>query len=273
MNHPSKAAVLAGCTDSCCHPSEAAYAAGCKCDPCMRRRMRVRKRHHIRAAQGAVMVQVDTEPLEQWVAEGFGVDLLSAVLGVSDNTITGLMAGGRTDREKAARVRALTRQEILALAPDRCHVPTVGARRRVHALMRIGWPHLDIAGGNRSTMRLIQAVCAAEGRYVLAGTHRLISSRFDALGMDVGPSAIVRRIAERRGYPPPLAWDEDEIDDPEGLPRFDGNDDLHLRHQLYRQGVSDSEMARELGVSRDAIRVWRVRHDLPSNYAPRGRTA
>src|SRR6478609_2692054 len=218
MKHPSRTAVLAGCDQPCCHPSEAAYSAGCKCDPCMRRRMRVRKLHHLRAAQGAVMVQVDTSHLRRLVAEGYGVDLLATVLGVSDNTINGLINGGRTDRERAARIRTLTRQEILTAAPERCHVPTIGAQRRIHALMRIAWSKSAIANNNRSMLRIIQGACTGESRYMLAGTHRFIADRYDTLSMKEGPSPIVRRISERRGYPSPLAWDDDDLDDPAALP-------------------------------------------------------
>jgi hypothetical protein len=228
------------------------------------------------------MVQVDTSHLQRLVAEGFGVDLLATVLGVSDNTINGLINGGRTDRERAARIRTLTRQEILTAAPERCHVPTIGAQRRVHALMRIGWSQSAIASGNRSMMRIIQGVCTGEGRYMLAGTHRFIAARYDTLSMKEGSSLIVRRIGERRGYPSPLAWDDDDLDDPTALPalrpigagpyteeRTKWFTDF-INH--YRAGNTIEQTCALMGVTAAAaerkFREWLPDHPLKQQLAP-----
>jgi orotate phosphoribosyltransferase-like protein len=38
---------------------------------------------------------------------------------------------------------------------------------------------------------------------------------------------------------------------------------------LYRQGLSDAEIGRELHIRRQLVRYWRLRQGLPPNYTPR----
>jgi hypothetical protein len=40
---------------------------------------------------------------------------------------------------------------------------------------------------------------------------------------------------------------------------------------LYRQGLSDAEIGRELGITRQLIRDWRLRQGLPPNKAAQGK--
>ena len=41
------------------------------------------------------------------------------------------------------------------------------------------------------------------------------------------------------------------------------------RFELYRQGLNDKEIAKELGLSPEAFRDWRVRRGLPANVKPK----
>jgi hypothetical protein len=38
---------------------------------------------------------------------------------------------------------------------------------------------------------------------------------------------------------------------------------------LYRQGLSDAEIGRELHIRKQLVRYWRLRQGLPPNYTPR----
>jgi hypothetical protein len=93
-----------------------------------------------------------------------------------------------------------------------------GTRRRIQALMRMGWtaahiaevavPHLSSAG------RWVYAVMYEPA--VTPATYEAISRAYDALSHRRGPSQNSANRAMRKGWPPPLAWDD--IDDPECKP-------------------------------------------------------
>ncbi|WP_329123945.1 hypothetical protein [Streptomyces sp. NBC_01353] len=48
-----------------------------------------------------------------------------------------------------------------------------------------------------------------------------IRAAYEALSMRTGTSAKTRLRAQRSGWAPPLAWDDDTIDDPHGVPQTD----------------------------------------------------
>jgi len=72
-----------------------------------------------------------------------------------------------------------------------------------------------------------------------------------------------RNFASRRGFLPPMAWDDDTIDDPAaqpdmGEPASRGLDLAEVAH-LRAGGCSDEEIARRMGVSAGAIERARFR--------------
>lgn len=91
-----------------------------------------------------------------------------------------------------------------------------GTRRRIRALRRIGWRNEDIAAAaglhRPSLARLLQV--KRDGTLVQAATAAAVRRAYDALSMTAGPYEQAARLALREGWPPPLAWDDDTIDDP-----------------------------------------------------------
>lgn len=97
--------------------------------------------------------------------------------------------------------------------PGTCLVPTLGATRRLRALMRLGWRHEDLTEFiGRASHHL------ASGRYpsMLADDWRLVDAVYDLLSLTTGGSTRSMIRARRQGYAPPLAWDD--IDDPNEEP-------------------------------------------------------
>lgn len=104
-------------------------------------------------------------------------------------------------------------------------VPTdVGVVRRVQALTRLGWSAPQIADAAGVPYTTIVRLRDHADRQVV-GRDDLrdgIATAYDALSMRVPPlSRWTSRLsgkAERAGWAPPLAWDEDAIDDPAANP-------------------------------------------------------
>lgn len=136
----------------------------------------------------------------------------------------GICQGMKVITERAILdVRA---QDIFNRPNARGSVPAVGARRRLQALMVMGWRHQDLAPllGFRTTNLNHQA-----GDWITQAKHIAVKDLYDRLWNIKGPAspASLGRVA-KAGYAPPLAWDDDTIDDPNALP--------DLGSRIYAQG-------------------------------------
>lgn len=131
-------------------------------------------------------------------------------------------------------------------------VDATGTRRRIHALMALGWPSREIAA--RCGWTTGEAVLEVSRRnWVQTKTAETIARVYDHLSMTLGPSDATRRRAIAKGWAPPLAWDCIDTDPhPKGLATADSRawDD-------YDETVVERILAGE----------WRTRARLPERLA------
>lgn len=117
--------------------------------------------------------------------------------------------------ECTSAVSAYQKRLVLRRQRGEVKVPAIGAIRRLHALMALGWPLEAIArrGGwaGRASLASILTYCQ-RSQTVLRTTHQRIAAVYDRLSGTPGPSKITRRQASKRGYAPPLAWDDIDND-------------------------------------------------------------
>lgn len=95
-------------------------------------------------------------------------------------------------------------------------VPAIGAQRRIHALQRLGWSAEALSRRLGHSPKWVDRVMKRST--IRRATHELIVSLYDELSMTLGPSDRTRRRAEQKGWLPPLAYDDDRIDDPNYRP-------------------------------------------------------
>ncbi|GAB4590092.1 hypothetical protein [Nocardia sp. IFM 10818] len=141
------------------------------------------------------------------------------------------------DAEVAARIMAVGYGPL----PGAPHGPALGAQRRVRALLAMGWHPTALA--DHCDTEVIDALPAlladlTEDRQIPAAVWHGIARAFDALAMTPGPDPALRDTARDLGYATPLAWDEDEIDDPRGRPHY----------PQVRQGIDPVAIHRRLGL-------------------------
>lgn len=149
--------------------------------------------------------------------QGIPAHVVATAAGISRGAAQHVAAGSRpvVNAATATKILAVTAEAALATK-----VPAAGAHRRLQALTYVGWTNKDIerqmdAGAtitswilrhDRITQELHQRVCAV----------------YDALWNQTPPDTIGnRRAAARarsRGWAPPLAWDDEAIDDPDARP-------------------------------------------------------
>lgn len=186
---------------------------------------------------------------------------------------------------RAAHVRAAQRyrkRRILAHAPLK--VDATGTRRRLRALARIGWTGAVL--GERLGVSRDAVNKMTRHAQVYRTTAEKVAALYDELSMTPGPSERVRRMAKAKGWPPPLAYDEEDLDDPRARPAigyalqrqqraFDEiaveramhDASVRLRpaeraevvRRLTRAGLSAAQIAQRVGVTDRSVVRWRGR--------------
>jgi hypothetical protein len=225
--------------------------------------------------------------LEQLVAAGATRTGIAEAAGISKTGVCRILRG---DQPTVRRVvaRALLAVDLAAIVHrdrDRGFVPSIGSRRRVQALMAIGWRHQDMNAWLRAnapqTGHRSNLILSKPGDLLERRTADAVRALYDALWSTPGPSASTRARSAAKGWVPPLAWDDDTIDDPAVRPA--GVDDLtgrRGRDQLVDEAEDLADMgehlataAHRLGITADNLErtLYRAgRHDLVARL--KGRT-
>jgi transcriptional regulator with XRE-family HTH domain len=100
-------------------------------------------------------------------------------------------------------------------------VSAVGAVRRVRALYALGHLNRVIAQEAGVSRDTVCALAAGSWSSLKVAADDGIRSAYDRLSMRTGTSWKTRQLAERNGWAPPLAWDDETIDDPQAVPQTD----------------------------------------------------
>jgi len=166
------------------------------------------------------------------------------------------------------------RDRMIAYGRWAPHVDAAGSRRRLQALIRNGWPAPELAarlGCSRQALRekLDYARVTAAGAAKIAALYDELWDRPPPQGTrwEKTAATMARRYATERGWVPPLAWDEDAIDDPAAVPadgweRGEGRQHGTLTAEaldLIGFGLDERQAAERLGVSRGTLSVTLAR--------------
>ena len=105
--------------------------------------------------------------------------------------------------------------------------PGVGVKRRLQALKVRGWSGAELSRRLGYSDRTLVDQMIRERTLFEHATWVAVCRLYDKLSMVAGPSTRAAADARRRGWEPPLAWDDDTIDDPDAKP---------YRPRLHRRG-------------------------------------
>jgi DNA-binding CsgD family transcriptional regulator len=95
-------------------------------------------------------------------------------------------------------------------------IDSTGTIRRIQALVALGWPMAVLGERRGVTGRNLHRLLSQTR--VHRDTAANIAALYDELSMTIGPSRRSRYLARNNGWPVPLAWDDDKIDDPAARP-------------------------------------------------------
>lgn len=125
-------------------------------------------------------------------------------------------------------------------------IPAVGTSRRIRAMQALGWTAAELGqrlgGSSASAVNLL-----ARRDRVHVNTARNVAALYDDLSMTLGPSEQERRHARARGWPGPLAWDDESIDDPTAKP---------TRLRLAKKREAPDPVAVERALAGEQLPLW-----------------
>lgn len=187
-------------------------------------------------------------------------------------TNAGYVQGCRRDCCKVAHAayrRSLRARRYLERT-ERFYIDATGTHRRIRALMALGWRLSDLDQALGHPPRSSYTYNLLAQRRVHLTTATSVTEVYDRLSMKLGPSERVRSLARVRAWAPPLAWDDDKIDDPQAVPHGIGAATA-TRGELLRELDGDfagiTRACRSLQVTRTALEKWCVRHEMTDLFS------
>ncbi|MDT0276115.1 response regulator transcription factor [Blastococcus goldschmidtiae] len=190
-------------------------------------------------------------------AAGIGVEQIASLAGISTSHVRELAGPGRNGNPVIRRVRPETAHHVLRIRIDqanrapRSHVVATGTRRRLQALIAVGWPHDELAARlGRSSTGLRRSMLSDS---VTAQTAQDVSALYEQLwnlhpsqstGDQRAAADAARAFAAERGWLPPLAWDDIDTDP----------DPQHHAERVETDGDVD-EIAIERALAGDGVRL------------------
>ena len=240
----------------------------CRCRPC-RDSVRAYEQARGRARAYGKVAYVPADPVRAHVralqAQGMGWKRIARAAGINDSVMWKLIYGDPSrPQAPSKRVRPATEAAILSVTLNlgaTVGVPSVGTRRRLQALVAIGWSQRKLAARLGMTPANFGKVIHGNTTpNVTVATQKAVVALYDQLWNQPPPHAEWRdHIAYSRalnhavGYDwfVPLAWDEDDIDDPDAQPDRGQSETSLGRPSTYH--VDDIEWLADEALTIDGI--------------------
>lgn len=247
------------------------------------------KNRQVQRLYGIECDRVDAQPAREHIQylrdNGISYRQLAKVSGVSHSAITAIIYG-RTERghEPYARILPNTAKKILAIKPTMDNmasgrpIDAIGTHRRIQALVTLGYSlqnigeRLNISRANMSGLMTRDQVVVGTARKVRTVYEQLWDKPNTATEWQLkGAATRARNLATLHGWCPPMAWDDDMIDDPShtsdlpdnGVSKIDAKRIAFLEEVEHFAGYGDSiaQIAISLELSQDTIAKRLERYD------------
>jgi len=139
------------------------------------------------------------------------------------------------------------------LAKDEARFDATGSRRRLQSLLALGYDNRTLAREIDYTENSIWRIQSGTQTIIEAAAARKIEAAFNRLQLTPGASVRAVNRAKTLGYPAPLAWDEDTLDDPNAMPDAKINVFASTRRlrSLCRMGFAQKYLSERLNIPTD----------------------
>jgi DNA-directed RNA polymerase subunit K/omega len=260
---------------------------GCRCYTCGYANAVYCERRARAIAYGTWQPFVDAEPVRQHILDLRSCDLglrrIAEAAGVDRKRLQAILTGrperGTGPQEK---IRPEIAAAVLAVEPsfdllgDTTVIEATGTRRRLQALVTLGWSQAKLAERLGWTPGNFTVLMREPQTFVR--TARKVRALYDELWDQAPPedshrdkisTSRARNMAQARGWVPPQAWDDDTIDDPTACPDVGATTSRaravaeNAEELVVGQGYTTEHAAERLGVSvsyvQEALRAARRR--------------
>ncbi|MFF1358699.1 hypothetical protein [Streptomyces sp. NPDC058297] len=208
------------------HGNANRYSYGCRCPLCTRAATRADAQRKLDRMAGRPR-QVPACPAAAHAAallkRGLTITQIAREADTEPSTVRRLLQGQKS-------TLAVTANKILGVALNvrvsLGDVPATGAIRRVRALYALGHLNRVIAEEAGVSRDAICSLAAGTWPTLKVTADDGVRAAYDRLSMSTGTSWKTRTLAERNGWAPPLAWDDDAIDDPRARPHLPSDEDV-----------------------------------------------
>lgn len=213
------------------HGTRACYVADrCGCDPCTEANRAYNANRTRQQLYGRWDNLVDAEPARQHVralmAQGMGWKAVASASGLRNSSVITNLLYGKGNRPPTRRLQPDKVARILAVRlqlADHQLTDAAGTTRRLRALVALGWSRQRLAGQLGIGPSNFTPLVDGSRTKVIVATQRAVYALYDELSMTHPPAdtpnlvAGVNRAkadARRRGWRPPLAYDDEQLDLP-----------------------------------------------------------
>lgn len=208
------------CDSACPHGTVTGYVAWrCRCEACTNANRRRANQYKMRKLNGVqVWGDIDAvhDHIEMLKSSGISYYAIAKAVGYKNKgQIYAIAIADRITAAAAIRILATTIEDL----DDRSFVPALGTMRRLRALGRFGYSTPAIAtaiGFDEVTLRKIRN---GRQRRTRRWVVNAVTAYYRANADRPGPCNRSRLYAERRRWLPPMAWDDEDFDDPRGQAR------------------------------------------------------
>ncbi len=204
--------------------------------------------------------------IEYLMALGMSMRAIADKTGVSKDRISVIMG----NQQKAVRKRIA--EPLLALQlsepyTEEGRITNLFALRRIQALQAMGWPMHTLAHKLGTHPEYLRGIGRDGKRTIPVELNETVKALYAELKDLEGPRNEPKLKARANEWPPPQAWREDELDDPEptviervrGRWRQEGPQP-HFGEILFdareSAGVTRQQIADELDVTLESVRRW-----------------
>ncbi|MGP9528174.1 hypothetical protein [Glutamicibacter sp. AOP5-A2-18] len=204
----------------------------CRGEVCRAAATRYEKSRRLDRLYGREADRVDAQPVREHVeflrVNGVSYRALASASGVSKSAIMAMIYGrGERGHDPYGRVLTSTAEKILAVKPSMDimsagrPIDATGTRRRVQALVTLGWSVSSLAvrlGVSPSNFHVLLQRDQVTVKTALK-VRELYTELWDkpnqaSSWQDLSAATRARNYARFHGWLPPMAWDDDQIDDP-----------------------------------------------------------
>lgn len=244
---------------------------GCKCTMCRARRAKYSRDRHEKIRAG-IPLRVPIGPVKAHVVKlidrGMSAKLIAEVADVSSPTMYRVRNFDDDVLINATIAETLMSVRLdLSRLPPKSNVDVTGSRRRVQALAWCGWSlQLQAARYGMDATRF--RIHRPETRLIWKGNADSIRAVYEELWDQDPPQATTQELrvvrftktwALKKGFMPPLAWDDETIDDPDAEPNMGlvtSSNGVTAEEVAFLRsfGKSDRQIAVQLGRTVDYIR-------------------